>query len=124
MKLIPSCAVGIGFGSQLVGGLTASQSKLLVGVLLACILVLNFIEEYKKRAQDTKKSDDAPKVPAYAQSFWFTSCVGLLGGFATILTNSMGPLLNAFFVLPRLDTIPFVATRATFFTTVNTIKVA
>merc|ERR1719169_399823 len=36
----------------------------------------------------------------------------------------MGPMLNAFFVLLQLDTTTFIATRATFFTTVNMVKVA
>jgi len=128
LRLFPGAGLGIALGSQLVGGLSAAQSKTLVGGLLACILVLNFMEEFKKDDSQGKKDDDKKesqkKIPAYAESIWFVSFVGVVGGFATILTNSMGPMLNAFFVLLDLNKDVFVGTRATFFTTINFVKLA
>jgi hypothetical protein len=48
----------------------------------------------KKSKQEEK---EALEVPAYATSIWFTFLIGVVGGFATILTNSMGPMLNGEF---------------------------
>ena len=39
----------------------------------------------------------------YATSTRFAVVVGLLGGFATILTNSMGPLLNVYLLAHRYE---------------------
>lgn len=46
-----------------------------------------------------------------------------MGGFATILTNSMGPLLNVFLLTLKLNKAQFVGTRATFFVSANTLKI-
>jgi uncharacterized membrane protein YfcA len=50
----------------------------------------------KKKKKPTSKANQkkpqipADRVPAYAHSVWFAWLVGLTGGFATILVNSMG----------------------------------
>jgi len=80
-------------------------------------------------ASKTKKDGEAAGaadegLPAYATSVWFASVIGLVGGFATILTNSMGPMLNVFLLSLRLEPTAFVGTRATFFTCINTLKLA
>ena len=54
---------------------------------------------------------------------WFACVVGVVGGFATILTNSMGPMLNVYLLTLQLDPQVFVGTRATFFTAINALKV-
>eukprot|EP00041_Stephanoeca_diplocostata_P025964 m.692227 g.692227 ORF g.692227 m.692227 type:complete len:388 (+) comp22861_c0_seq2:179-1342(+) len=56
---------------------------------------------------------------AYATSWWFAGVIGVIGGFATILTNSMGPMLNVYFLTLRMTPTAFVGTRSTFFTMVN-----
>eukprot|EP00929_Paragymnodinium_shiwhaense_P118604 TRINITY_DN90514_c0_g1_i1.p1 TRINITY_DN90514_c0_g1~~TRINITY_DN90514_c0_g1_i1.p1 ORF type:complete len:321 (+),score=59.54 TRINITY_DN90514_c0_g1_i1:98-1060(+) len=128
-KLLPSTAAGVAMGTQLMGRLSESNAKLLIGCILAGILLLNFYQELQSRRRAAAKKDDVDKgkqddVPAYAGSLWFVSLVGIIGGFATILTNSMGPMLNVFLLTLRLEPRVFVGTRATFFTCVNTIKLA
>jgi hypothetical protein len=63
-----------------------------------------------------KGKGGAASVPAYAASLWFAAVVGVIGGFATILTNSMGPMLNVYLLTLQLEPTTFVGTRATFFT--------
>jgi uncharacterized membrane protein YfcA len=126
-KLLPPTAVGVAVGSQLVGNLSSAQAKLLIGTILMGILLLNASQELMSRKKsDPKKTDEKvdDSVPPYAESLWFVTLIGLIGGFATILTNSMGPMLNVFLLTLKLEPKVFVGTRATFFTVVNVMKMA
>lgn len=141
MRLLPFIGLGIAIGTQLMGQLSASQSKLLVGSILLSILLLNLAQEMSgqlgrvmlmlrpsKQSEDekAKKQANAGKddVPAYANSFAFVCLVGVVGGFATILTNAMGPMLNIFLLTLKLEPTVFVGTRGTLFTVVNALKLA
>lgn len=78
----------------------------------------------KKAAGKSSKGSNttlpgAPAPPAYATTWWFAVVIGVIGGFATILTNSMGPMLNVYFLTLRMSPTTFVGTRSTFFTMVN-----
>ena len=100
---------------------------MLVGAILLGILALNLFQHLTEKppAKDAtaKGADGKPKaakgsaktgptkqpadiVPAYAHSIWFAWLVGLTGGFATILVNSMGPMLNVY-----LLTLQYVASQ-------------
>jgi len=120
-KLLPPTAIGVACGSQLVGNLSSSQAKLLIGTILMGILLLNASQEFGAKKKE-KCEDGESALPAYATSLWFAWLVGIVGGFATILTNSMGPMLNVFLLTLKLDPKTFVGTRATFFTVVNIMK--
>ena len=50
--------------------------------------------------KSNKSGSASPSVPAYATSLWFATLVGVIGGFATILTNSMGPMLKSDLKIP------------------------
>lgn len=76
------------------------------------------------QGKDKSEANDEDGAPAYAKTMWFTSIVGVIGGFATILTNSMGPMLNVFLLTLKLEPQVFVGTRATLFTVVNFLKIA
>lgn len=123
-RLMPSTVVGVAIGAQLVGSLSAKEAKLLVGSILCIILALGIYQELfpAKKSKDDKDKD-AKKPAAWADSIWFAFIVGLVGGFATILTNSMGPMLNVYFLTLKLEPKAFVGTRATFFSVVNFFKV-
>ena len=118
MKLLPATGVGVALGTQLMGKLAPAEAKLLIGGVLLLILAVNLGQSMLvpgDKGKD-KKGKDKDAVPAYARSLWFACVVGVVGGFATILTNSMGPMLNVYLLTLRLDPTVFVGTRATFFT--------
>jgi hypothetical protein len=106
------------------------NARLLIGVVLFGILMVNLLQSMlvdtkpsnnnKKKKNDDAKDDnednDSTKVAAYAESIWFACIIGIIGGFATILTNSMGPMLNVYLLSLKLSPQVFVGTRATFFT--------
>lgn len=55
-----------------------------------------------------------------ASAFGWACIVGLIGGAATMLTNSMGPILNVYLLSVRqLSPQAYVGTRATFFCFIN-----
>merc|ERR1719171_685032 len=101
----------------------------MVGMLMLLILALNASEALAnswlaKKKKDDGENDGKPEgPPSYATSMWFAGLVGFIGGFATILTNSMGPMLNIFLLTNQFAPMVFVSTRATFFTAINSIKV-
>jgi uncharacterized membrane protein YfcA len=114
-RLFLPTAVGLGVGMQLLGKISKAEAKLLIGTILLGILLLNAFQALSARrraqkanalTQAAKKNDENGKpeiqlpapVPAYAHSVAFACLIGLTGGFATILTNSMGPMLNVFFL--------------------------
>ena len=135
-SLLAPTVVGLAIGIQLLGKVGKDAAKGLVGGILLLILLLNlFMEQRKQRkeaakAAQAKKDDDAKAEgeaegpSALGKSPYFIGLVGLLGGFATILTNSMGPILNVFLLTRALEPAQFVGTRSCFFTIVNTAKMA
>ena len=137
-SLLPFTVVGLGVGIQLLGKVGKDAAKGLVGGILLLILLLNMMMNTLKAreaavAAKMKKDDGDAKVgvkagagaseaSALGKSIYFIALVGLLGGFATILTNSMGPILNVFLLTRALEPAQFVGTRSCFFTIVNTAK--
>lgn len=124
VKLLPPTGVGVAIGTQLMGRLDPPQAKLLIGCILLGILSINLAQAFLVPAPKGKGKGGAAGVPAYATSLWFATVVGVIGGFATILTNSMGPMLNVYLLTLQLEPTTFVGTRATFFTMINTLKMA
>ena len=93
---------------QVVGSIEDSQARLLIGSILLAILVLSLSQKF---LSSPTAEAGKPSVPAYAQSVWFAGLVGVVGGFATILTNSMGPILNVYLLALQLGPSEFVGTR-------------
>ena len=114
MRLLPPTVLGSAVGMQLLGTISKQSAKVLVGAILLGILALNLYQHLCEKApareaavkgsdgerkKPTSKAnlkkqqnpaDRVPQLPAYAHSVWFAWLVGLTGGFATILVNSMG----------------------------------
>lgn len=56
-------------------------------------------------------------------SIKWAAATGLIGGASTILTNSMGPILNVYLLaIARLNPVAYIGTRAMFFCLVNVGK--
>eukprot|EP00035_Acanthoeca_spectabilis_P022964 m.446879 g.446879 ORF g.446879 m.446879 type:complete len:356 (-) comp19435_c0_seq1:276-1343(-) len=118
-RLVPPTVFGVLLGSQLLGSVTGGSAKLMIGGALGAILLFKLAVAWSKGRAG---GSDAPRPAGYADSIWFAWVIGILGGLATILTNSMGPLLNVF-LLGLMPKNEFIATRASFFTVINFIKV-
>lgn len=67
---------------------------------------------------------DRTKHPSASSHFFWASAVGIIGGCATMLTNSMGPILNVYLLsVAELSPQSYVGTRAMFFCFLNLGKI-
>ena len=58
-----------------------------------------------------------------ADKKWFSSSLGLSGGFATMIGNAAGPIFNLYLMSMRLPKNSFIGTGAIFYLILNIIKV-
>jgi hypothetical protein len=102
---------------QVVGNISDAQARLLVGSILLLLLVVSLAEVFCKKPPPPTPAGGAAAAAAsdgpsaLASSVWFAAFVGVVGGFATIITNSMGPLLNVYLLTLKLEPTDFVGTR-------------
>ena len=120
--------------------MTDAAARILVGFILLSILILKvwkdvaamfcprFLRKHKRRRSklmdvDLEKASVGEPKPNHADSnkeaFW-GYIVGFFGGAATMLTNSMGPILNVYLLsIQQLSPTEYVGTRAMFFCFLN-----
>ncbi len=63
------------------------------------------------------------KSPSLPESRWFSSSIGVCGGFTTMVGNLAGPIMSLYLLAMRMPKNAFIGTAAWFFMTVNLIKV-
>ena len=78
------------------------------------VVVLDFV---------AKRLVQGEKLKQHMTSTWFLMIVGCVGGCFSYVANSMGPLLNVYFVALGLSKYELVATRSASFILINAIKV-
>lgn len=115
--LLSTTVIGIALANQLMGKIPPDVAKMLVGGVLTALIILNL-----SISKLTKTDGDSP--PSYSSAWWFVGLIGVTGGFATVLTNSMGPMLDIYLLTLKLEPFVQIGTRAAFFTLVNSIKLA
>mmetsp|Transcript_26763 Transcript_26763/g.29607 ORF Transcript_26763/g.29607 Transcript_26763/m.29607 type:complete len:305 (+) Transcript_26763:63-977(+) len=114
--------------------LNDSDARLLVGVLLLVILGFQVMQSYFLKKNNKNKDEDTilpvTTTSTTTQNNYFSSklfrwgsCVGVLGGAATMLTNAMGPILNVYLLsIIQLNPSSYIGTRAMFFCIANVWK--
>eukprot|EP00729_Bicosta_minor_P007751 gene7751-8717_t len=146
--LLPLSFVGMYIGQKADKYLTDTSARLLVGTILLAILALRVgskVMAVLRRiilGQDNAKvlpttTDDATTTGGGSgdmtnsaggaggagggsNSYKWAAVVGLVGGAATMLTNSMGPILNVYLLSVRkLSPEEYIGTRAMFFCFIN-----
>lgn len=63
------------------------------------------------------------KNPSIPDNKWFVICVGIIGGFASMIGNLAGPILALYLLAMRFPKQEFIGTGAWFFFCVNIFKV-
>lgn len=146
--LLPLSFVGMGVGQQLMDHprMTDGAARILVGTLLLGILLLRVWKDIvgtllpqtiKEPLKDhdhqadvehghttTKSPPRPPRSTNTLKSIGWAFVVGLIGGIATMLTNSCGPILNVYLLSVRkLNPSAYIGTRAMFFCFVNLGKI-
>lgn len=135
--LLPISFIGMALGQILDQYMSDRSARILVGSILMSILILRtgtsilsglsrflpdkFVKDRNKNMQLPLSS--AKSIPSKQNSVIYAWVVGIIGGIATMLTNSMGPIVNVYLLSVRkLSPESYIGTRACFFCFVNVGK--
>ncbi|MFC2949727.1 sulfite exporter TauE/SafE family protein [Virgibacillus sediminis] len=113
VSLIPWVLAGILAGYFVLMHINSEQLKPLIGVIVLAMIALHLWRE--KLGQRFNEM-----LPT---SLWFTSVMGILGGFTTMVGNAAGGVMSVYLLVKGLPKKEFVGTAAWFFLMVNLIKV-
>jgi uncharacterized protein len=110
-SLAPSVAIGMAAGALALGGSEPVLRRVVGGLVLAMIAV----HLWRKR----RAVAAAPAADGVVQAAGY----GVVAGFATMVANAAGPVMNAYLLAKRLPKEEFIATGAWFFLVINLSKV-
>ncbi|MBP1934250.1 sulfite exporter TauE/SafE family protein [Ammoniphilus resinae] len=113
LSLLPWVMIGLVVGYYVLDQINNSQLQIMLGVLILSLIVLNVCRE----RLGEKLNEKLP------QSIWFTSSMGILAGFATMVGNVAASVMVIYFLAKGLPKKEFIGTGAWFFFVVNLIKV-
>ena len=106
--LAPSVLVGMGLGAILLGG-PESMLRKTVGAIVLLMVGLFLV---RKRFGEL----------LIREGWWYSAMYGSSAGFATMVANAAGPVMNVYLLSQKLPRQEFVATGAWFFFLVNLSK--
>jgi uncharacterized membrane protein YfcA len=139
-QILPLSFVGMWIGQRLDHYMTDRSARVLVGAILLSVLVLRmksnildalnsvvpklFANRMKKKKMPLTlpltSSSSTTSTSNKSPTILWACTVGLFGGAATMLTNSMGPILNVYLLSVRqLSPESYIGTRAMFFCFLN-----
>ena len=113
IRLCPWAAAGVVLGYFALGRVNDSQMRHLIGVILLCLVVFQFIRSRRPAAPN---SEDLPVRP------WLAPLAGITAGFTTMVANAAGPVMVLYLLAMRLPKILFVGTAAWYFLILNIFK--
>ncbi len=111
-KLLPATLVGLLIGWWLLGEINDTVARRIIG---GCVLFMVFIQALRKLRPLLFQE--------MADSRSFGLGAGVLGGFATMLANAAGPVIQLYFLTCRIPKMEMIGIGARFFLLVNLIKV-
>ncbi len=112
--LLPWVVIGLAAGAYALGYPELLLRTLVGGILLA-MLILFWLRKRQSRS--------LPHTPAAPEVWWHAGVYGSAAGFATMVANAAGPVMNVYLLSRRLPREEFVATGAWFFFCVNAAKI-
>jgi len=116
-RLLPWMVGGILIGYVTFRYITSEQVKVIIGVVVLGMTVLQIFRSWQKKRQGEDFADHMP------HSRLFRMSLGLIGGFATMVANAAGPVGQIYLLAMGLGKMAFIGTAAWVFFLVNLIKV-
>lgn len=113
-KLFPWTAAGVVAGWLALGRIDDSQTKRLVGAILALMIAVHYWRKFRA----AKVEAEVAHAPA-----WIAAGTGLLAGFTTLVANAAGSVMTIYLLAMRLPKLGFLGTNAVFFLLLNWFKV-
>jgi uncharacterized membrane protein YfcA len=111
-RMLPPACVGIIGAAILMRWLSAGAYKPLIGWIILCLCVLQFVRMYR--------ADVFGQLPHGHAFAWG---MGLLAGATTMLANAASPIMTIYFLAVGLPKLEFVETAAWFFFLINAFKI-
>lgn len=111
-KLLGPALLGIAAGWWLLGGISEITARRVIG---GCVLVMVALQVFRR--WQAAGFDDL------AGSKGFGLGAGVLGGFATMLANAAGPVIQLYLMARRVPKMELIGIGARFFLLINLIKV-
>lgn len=108
-KLIPAMTVGVLCGVWFGKGIDEQLFKRVISVIIVLTVV---IMVYSERSKNT----------SFPNKVWFSTGMGLLAGFVTMMGNLAGAISNIYFLALKLDKNTFIGTAAWIFLVINFFK--
>jgi uncharacterized protein len=114
LRLFPWAAAGVALGYLALGRIDDLQMRHLIGIILLCLVVFQYV---RSRRAPAAGSDVAPPAP------WLAPIAGITAGFTTMVANAAGPVMVLYLLAMRLPKILFIGTAAWYFLLLNLFKV-
>ncbi|WP_289053313.1 sulfite exporter TauE/SafE family protein [Carboxylicivirga marina] len=110
IKLLPWAFIGIIIAVFVGKNINDAQFKQTMGIaILICLALLLYNELKSKRNVSDSK--------------FFSSSLGVMGGFATMIGNAAGPIFNLYLLSMRLPKETYIGTGAWFYLILNSSKI-
>ena len=112
LRLMPWALAGIGIGYLIMGRISDTQLKPVIGIIVLVMLGLNYVRG--------RINGDNGQVPT---QWWFAGALGLVAGITTMMANAAGPIMVIYLLAMRLEKNEFIGTSAWYFLILNWVKV-
>jgi uncharacterized protein len=110
--LFPWVLLGIIVASIIRNELSTTHLRISIGIIVLSVLILSVFINKDRIEKSSEKT-----------SIWLAGITGTSGGFATMLANAAGPIMNVYLILMKLPKNAFIGTGAWFFLLVNFFKI-
>ena len=111
-KLLGPALLGIALGWWVLGEISETTARRVIGGCVLVMVVLQALRRWQAVAFDR-----------LAESRGFGLGAGVLGGFATMLANAAGPVIQLYLMARKLPKMELIGIGARFFLLINVIKV-
>ena len=111
-RLLGPALVGLAFGWWTLGWLPDSAARKAIG---ACVMLMVALQVSRQRRPEA--------FGPWVESRAFGMGAGVLGGFATMLANAAGPVIQLYLTARRVPKMELIGIGARFFLLINLLKV-
>lgn len=111
-RLLGPALVGIAFGWWVLGVVSEGMARQLIGACVLLMVVLQVFRRWWSAGFDR-----------LAHSPGFGAGAGVLGGFATMLANAAGPVIQLYLMARNVPKMELIGIGARFFLLINILKV-
>ncbi|MBC8127281.1 MAG: sulfite exporter TauE/SafE family protein [Gloeobacteraceae cyanobacterium ES-bin-144] len=111
-KLLGPALVGLGVGWWMLGWIPDAAARRVIGACVLMMVTLQVSRRWKPEVFDR-----------LVESKPFGISAGILGGFATMLANAAGPVIQLYLTARKIPKMELIGIGARFFLLINLIKV-